>query len=93
MASWLAAGAEKAGFDVPVSPVLNQILLRLSDDERTAALQSRVQESGNAWFGTTWWQGKLALRISFSSWRITWKDAERLLETLVIGRSELEGGD
>lgn len=93
MASWLAAGAEKAGFDVPVSPVLNQILLRLSDDERTAALQSRVQESGNAWFGTTWWQGKLALRISFSSWRTTWKDAERLLETLVIGRSELEGGD
>lgn len=89
MAAWLAQEAEKAGFEVLVAPVLNQVLLRLANDDDTTALQEMVQESGRAWFGTTRWQNAVALRISFSSWRTTWADVQRLLDVLVTARSEL----
>ncbi|MGR3320996.1 MAG: pyridoxal phosphate-dependent decarboxylase family protein [Pseudooceanicola sp.] len=91
MAAWLAAEAWKAGFEVVTEPVLNQVLLRLPDDGDTAALQSIVEQSGKAWFGTTRWEGRTALRISFSSWRTTWADVERLLDLLLGARARLAG--
>ena len=47
--------------------VLNQVLVRIGDDDaRTAQVAAAVQAEGQAWLGTTQWQGRTALRISVS---------------------------
>ena len=42
--------------------VLNQVLLRFEDDERTSAIVAAVQREGEAWMGTTVWDGRTAIR-------------------------------
>ncbi|MBA8826190.1 glutamate/tyrosine decarboxylase-like PLP-dependent enzyme [Saccharopolyspora lacisalsi] len=45
--------------------VLNQVLVRVGDDdERTRAVAAAVQSGGAIWLGTTVWRGEVALRIS-----------------------------
>ena len=47
--------------------VLNQVLVRVGDDdERTRAVAAAVQSGGATWLGTTVRHGKVALRISVS---------------------------
>ena len=47
--------------------VLNQVLVRVGDDdERTLTVAAAVQAGGAAWLGTTIRQGRAALRISVS---------------------------
>lgn len=47
--------------------VLNQVLVRVGDDdERTRAVAASVQSGGVTWLGTTVYQGRTALRISVS---------------------------
>ncbi len=47
--------------------VLNQVLLRVGDDDaRTRAVAQALQAEGAVWLGTTTWQGQTALRVSFS---------------------------
>lgn len=56
---------------------LNQVLIRFGDDETTREVLRRVQESGEAWMGSTRWRGRAAIRISVSSWRTTADDVAR----------------
>jgi glutamate/tyrosine decarboxylase-like PLP-dependent enzyme len=46
--------------------VLNQVLVRIGDDDRTRAVAAAVQADGATWLGTTTWQGQTAIRISVS---------------------------
>ncbi|WP_205751975.1 pyridoxal phosphate-dependent decarboxylase family protein [Cryptosporangium phraense] len=47
--------------------VLNQVLVRVGDDdEQTRAVAAAIQRGGATWFGTTTWRGKAAIRISVS---------------------------
>ncbi|MGH2805667.1 MAG: pyridoxal phosphate-dependent decarboxylase family protein [Actinomycetota bacterium] len=57
--------------------VLNQVLVRFGDDERTKAVAETVQKRGGAWFGHTSWDGKVALRISVSDHATTADDVDR----------------
>jgi glutamate/tyrosine decarboxylase-like PLP-dependent enzyme len=57
--------------------VLNQVLLRFESDERTWAIVAAVQEEGEAWAGTTTWDGRVAIRMSVSSWRTNRDDVAR----------------
>jgi glutamate/tyrosine decarboxylase-like PLP-dependent enzyme len=78
----LAAGLSAAGLEVLNRVVLNQVLFRARDDATTAALQARVQATGQLWFGSTNWQGRAACRLSVSSWRTTRDDIERAIAVI-----------
>ncbi|MBO0144532.1 aspartate aminotransferase family protein [Agrobacterium sp. Ap1] len=82
-AVWLAERLREGGLEVLNRVVLNQVLVRCGDDERTARVRQRVLDSGAGWFGNTVWQGRSAFRISFSSWRTRHEDVVRLADALV----------
>lgn len=83
-AAWLAERLREGGLEVLNRVVLNQVLLRCGDDERTAKVRETVLETGVGWFGNTVWQGRTAFRISLSSWRTQHEGVVRLADALVI---------
>jgi glutamate/tyrosine decarboxylase-like PLP-dependent enzyme len=71
--------AELPGAEVLNEVVLNQVLFRFEDDDRTAAILRAVQESGDAWMSGTTWQEREAIRISVSNWQTSDDDVDRTL--------------
>ncbi len=65
------------GCEVLNDVVLNQVLFRFADDEATAGALAAVQASGEAWMSGTEWDGRVAIRLSVSSWRTTGLDVDR----------------
>ncbi len=63
--------------------VLNQVLVRFGDDERTRAVIAAVQADGTAWMGGTTWHGVAAMRISVSNWSTTETDADRTADAIL----------
>jgi glutamate/tyrosine decarboxylase-like PLP-dependent enzyme len=61
--------ASLPGAEVLNDVVLNQVLFRFEDDERTDAVLARVQADGRVWMGGTMWDGRRAIRISVSNWQ------------------------
>ncbi len=69
--------------------VLNQVLVRFGDDERTGRVIAALQADGTCWCGGTVWQGRTAMRISVSSWAPREEDVERSLEAMLrLARGE-----
>jgi glutamate/tyrosine decarboxylase-like PLP-dependent enzyme len=76
--------SETQDFEVLNDVVLNQVLVRVGDDDaRTRATTAAVQRGGGAWLGDTVWHGKVALRISVSDQATTTEDVERAIEEIV----------
>lgn len=67
--------------------VLNQVLLRFEDDNRTTAILERVQRSGEAWMGGTTWDGRAAIRISVSNWQTSDDDVARTVSAFAAAAS------
>jgi aromatic-L-amino-acid decarboxylase len=63
--------------------VLNQVLVAFGDPAATRRVVSRIQRGGICWCGETTWQGRVAMRISVSSWATTGEDVERSLESMI----------
>ncbi|MGD9646935.1 MAG: aspartate aminotransferase family protein [Pirellulales bacterium] len=82
-ATRFARGLQDAGHEVLNDVVLNQVLVRFGDDRRTDEVMGRLQRSGECWCGSTTWQGRLAMRISVSSWATTTDDVERSLRAML----------
>ena len=79
-----AAFRDRPGFDVLNDVVLNQVLVRVGDDDgRTRATALAVQRGGEAWLGETTWDGRVALRISVSDHTTTADDVDRAVEAIV----------
>ncbi|HEX2296320.1 MAG TPA: aminotransferase class V-fold PLP-dependent enzyme [Actinomycetota bacterium] len=75
--------AQRPGFEVLNDVVLNQVLVRVGDDdERTRATARAVQAGGLAWLGETTWRGKVALRISVSDHATTEADVDRTVDAI-----------
>jgi glutamate/tyrosine decarboxylase-like PLP-dependent enzyme len=72
-----AAALEEGGAEILNDVVLNQVLVRFGDGERTRDVIERVQEDGTAWLSGTDWRGEHAMRISVSNWRTTPEDVDR----------------
>jgi len=68
-AAALAEGLRDSPIEVLNRVVLNQVLCRLGDDEKTKAFVAAAQNSGEIWFGPSIWEGRAAFRLSVSSWR------------------------
>jgi glutamate/tyrosine decarboxylase-like PLP-dependent enzyme len=60
---------ELPGVTVINKVVLNQVLFRFADDERTDAALAAVQASGDVWLSGTSWEGRKAIRVSVSNWQ------------------------
>jgi glutamate/tyrosine decarboxylase-like PLP-dependent enzyme len=64
--------------------VLNQVLVRFgNDDDTTRAVIAGVQQEGTCWLGGTTWQGRAAMRISFSNWATSEEDVARSAEAVL----------
>jgi glutamate/tyrosine decarboxylase-like PLP-dependent enzyme len=71
------------GVEVLNDVVLNQVLVRFGDDDRTREVIARVQRDGTAWMGGTTWHGIAAMRVSVSSWATTSADVDRSLDAIL----------
>jgi glutamate/tyrosine decarboxylase-like PLP-dependent enzyme len=72
------------GVEIGNDVVLNQVLVRLGDDDAlTDRVVAAVQQSGECWMGTTTWHGRRYMRISVSSWRTTEEDVDRSVAAIV----------
>jgi glutamate/tyrosine decarboxylase-like PLP-dependent enzyme len=83
-----ADGFRDLGAEVLNDVVLNQVLVRFEDDERTNGILRAVQESGEAFMSGTTWDGRAAIRISVSNWQTSHADVER---TLAAYRAAVSG--
>jgi glutamate/tyrosine decarboxylase-like PLP-dependent enzyme len=84
-------GAEP-GVEVLNDVVLNQVLVRFGDDERTLAVVEAVQREGTLWLGSTVYGGRAAMRISVSNWRTTAADVERSAAAILSAVPSPAGG-
>jgi glutamate/tyrosine decarboxylase-like PLP-dependent enzyme len=72
--------AELPGVRVINEVVLNQVLFRLEDDERTDAALAGVQASGDVWLSGTTWDGRKAIRASVSNWQTGDEETDLVVE-------------
>jgi glutamate/tyrosine decarboxylase-like PLP-dependent enzyme len=76
--------SEHPDFDVLNEVVLNQVLVRVGDDDaRTRATAKNIQSEGEIWLGDTTWRGKVALRISVSDHATTTAHVDRAVEAII----------
>src|ERR1019366_9388186 len=90
-ATRFAAGLADAGFEILNDVVLNQVLVSFGTGEMTGRVIAGLQEDGTCWCGPTLWQGRVAMRISVSSWATTEADVERSLEAMLRIAREAAG--
>lgn len=83
LARAIAEGLASAGLEIVNDVVLNQVLVRASNDDATSRLIAEVQSHGTCWCGPTLWDGRVAMRVSVSGWSTTDEDAARCVEAIV----------
>jgi glutamate/tyrosine decarboxylase-like PLP-dependent enzyme len=77
-----------AGFEILNDVVLNQVLVSFGDAETTRRVIDRIQQEGVCWCGETVWHGRVAMRISVSSWATTDDDVERSLASMLTAAAQ-----
>lgn len=78
-----AEGLRDAGYEILNDVVLNQVLVSFGNPEVTRKVIAGIQAEGTCWCSGTEWQGRVAMRISVSSWATTEEDVERSLEAML----------
>ena len=85
----IAAGLEELpGCELLNEVVLNQVLVRFETDEETERVAAAMQAGGEAWMGTTLWDGRRAIRISVSSRLTSGDDVRRTIDAFAAIRRE-----
>jgi glutamate/tyrosine decarboxylase-like PLP-dependent enzyme len=77
-----AEGLREAGYEILNDVAINQVLVSFGSAEVTRSVIDRVQREGTCWCGGTEWQGRVAMRISVSSWATTAEDVEASLAAI-----------
>ncbi len=67
--------------------VLNQVLVRVGDEDTTNRINRLVQDEGTLWLGATSWRGERLLRVSVSNWSTTEEDVDRCVEAIARARA------
>ena len=83
-----ADGLRERGFEILNEVVINQVLVSLGSAELTRAVIKRIQDDGVCWCGGTEWHGRVAMRISVSSWVTTSLDVETSLTAIARAAAE-----
>ena len=89
-ASTFADGLRAAGFEVLNDVVINQVLVSFGAPEVTRGVIDRLQREGTCWCGGTEWQGRVAMRISVSSWATTDEDVTASLAAMCRAAEEVK---
>jgi glutamate/tyrosine decarboxylase-like PLP-dependent enzyme len=77
-----AEGLREAGYEVLNDVVINQLLVSFGNPEVTRSVIEGLQHEGTCWCAGTEWQGRVAMRISVSSWATTADDVEASLAAI-----------
>ena len=89
-----AEGLTEAGYEVLNEVVLNQVVVAFGDAESTRRVIAGIQRDGTCWCGETEWQGRIAMRISVSSWATTEEDVELSLDAMIrVAKSNISETD
>lgn len=80
--------AEHPGVEIVNDVVLNQVLVRFSDDNMDAVTKTPlvvrlVQDEGTCWLSGSVWQGASVMRISVSNWSTTEEDVDVSIESIL----------
>ena len=67
--------------------VLNQVLIRVGDQDTTSRIERWVQDEGTLWLGSTTWRGERLLRVSVLNWSTTQADVDRCVEAIARART------
>jgi glutamate/tyrosine decarboxylase-like PLP-dependent enzyme len=92
-ARWLAEQLTLAGAAVLNEVVLNQAVVAFGSDAETKATVTALQQAGICWCGGTRWQGREAMRVSFSSWATNEADVAALLSAILDAWAASRGED
>jgi glutamate/tyrosine decarboxylase-like PLP-dependent enzyme len=87
-ASRFAVELREAGCEVLNEVVLNQVLVSFGSNEQTERVIAKVQQDGICWCGGTVWHGRMAMRISVSSWATTEDDVNKSIAAIVKAHRE-----
>ena len=87
----MAEALTSRGIEILNDVVLNQVLARFGNDDRTVQVMKHIQAGGEAWASDTLWQGKRALRLSVSSWATTDDDVDRTLRAIFEAHDLVKG--
>lgn len=87
-----AKGLRESGFEILNDVVLNQVLVSFGSPQDTQATIDALQDEGLCWCGSTVWQGRLAMRISVSSWATTDDDVHLSIEAMVRAARKVRAG-
>lgn len=91
LAQLFAEKLRQAGFEILNEVSLNQVLVSFGEAELTNRIIKKIQEDGTCWCGSTVWKGKIAMRISVSSWMTTQKDIEISAAVIIsIAKEEIQ---
>jgi aromatic-L-amino-acid decarboxylase len=74
---------EEAGFEILNDIETNQVLVSFGSDEETNQVIKAIQEDGSCWVGGTVWKGRVAMRISVSSWATTPGDVTKSVNAMI----------
>ena len=83
LAALFAERLSAAGYQVLNEVCLNQVLVSFGEPELTKMVVAALQADGTAWFGSTLWQGKTAMRISVSSWATSERDVDLSVAAII----------
>ena len=75
------------GVEIVNEVVLNQVLVRVGDEDATNRIERRVQDDGTLWLGATTWRGERLLRIAVSNWSTTEEDVDRCVDAIARARA------
>ena len=67
--------------------VLNQVLIRVGDEQSTNRMERWLHDDGTLWLGATTWRGERLLRISVSNWSTTEDDIDRCVQAIARART------
>jgi glutamate/tyrosine decarboxylase-like PLP-dependent enzyme len=78
-----AASLAEGGAEIANDVVLNQVLVRFGDDERTDRTLAAIQQDGTCWTSGTTWRGRRYIRVSVSNWSTTEDDVDRSVAAML----------
>lgn len=81
-AGTLSKGLKEMGYTILNDVQLNQVVATIGNAEQLHEILSLIQEDGECWFGSTFWQGQHAIRLSVSSWATIDEDIKRTLKAI-----------
>ncbi|OON78781.1 pyridoxal phosphate-dependent decarboxylase family protein [Streptomyces tsukubensis] len=93
-ASELAHLLEKEpGIDLLAPVTLNQVLLRIGEEDRTRRVVDTLNSGGACWVTPTTWKGQAAIRISVSNWQSGRESAEATASAFLQAYRDGPGDD